>query len=82
MNTKFTGRYRNNAVTTMSTAKYEYGGGMINSARDNYRSRTPMNGRTDVSGNRLENRSGSMSKFKHLATVNQHISSNKTLTTM
>jgi hypothetical protein len=56
------GRYRNNAATTMSTAKNEYGGGMINTARDNYRSRTPMNGRPDGS---LDNkRSGSMSKFK------------------
>lgn len=62
LNAKSVGRYRNNAVTTMSTAKHEYGGGMINTARDNYRSRTPMNGRPDGS---LENkRSGSMSKFK------------------
>ena len=77
-NIKFTGRNRMTNATTMSSAKHEYGGGgmmnggggMMNSARDNYRSRTPMQKRTDVSGNRLDNRSGSMPKFKHLSTVN------------
>ena len=47
----FQGSYRNNNITSMSSAKHEYGGGMVNTARDNYRSRTPINGRTD----KLEN---------------------------